>query len=881
MANQIKAPINYPVIAGGKIVAGGSVLFGQPNVKPDEDNPSTLKAVYLDAALTQPAQNPQGLSSDGVFDQSDTGILFGPENTVYSIVIKGANKKELSYIPEYDLSDSNAAATAQDAAAAAASSEANALSFKNLTEALYTDFTNRYFGAFSSDPSVDGSGNPPNEGSIYFNSTSNVFFTWTDGAWVNHFPSNPNGLLVTATGTTTPRTLGDRAADVINAIDEGAVSDGVTNNTESLEQMQAKNKNDAIELSKGGYVIDSDAKIEDVIYKGKGVFVTKNSPNIATSGLSSTLGLFNNGVIPERHLRRVAESASRGSTVKVMIIGDSLSTPYVGADATMDGSPDCLWGYLKRRIQRLNVNTQFEFINRAIGGRTFSSVNSSQFSSVPTNINWYTEDKPWIDYIVDESPDLVFISFGMNDRENIVIPQFNLMMQTLLSMANVPDIIFCTNMVPSRMSDSDNISSEKSNEGRDFAAGYVRHYAQVADFGLIDVNRHYHLIIDGTDVENTYMSKVADGAASIPYTAPSTALCSNFTFKLEMASLESGVLNDLNIENGERLRIQTAPEKGTNNPNSSSYIDIGTRGGFIAVEVNDNVDVGWNPNKYGTGVGGYGYTNYTTTAAAPSVGSQCDIYVTVKGANLIVSLNNEIILDVLIRRLGQVFRPKVFFKNASVNPSVNLTLYQGRYAKICHPLLTSSEIWEELENNGGNGLNHPNTKATVLIYGPIIDSTNLSIPPICVGSTNYPSTMGNRKIIGGNRAKGTLTLGALSDDSPLVDTLPAATSNNVVLVGAGNNIGETVLVPDSGAYVRHITTETEQGSLSESYVPATGTRKTRIKGQDVLNLIVPTADTFTGAQLVCFIGGSLVVKPVRVGSADSGGTGFRALIIAN
>lgn len=231
MANQIKAPINYPIIAGGKIVAGGSVLFGQPNVKPDEDNPSTLKAVYLDAALTQPAQNPQGLSSDGVFDQSDTGILFGSNDTVYSIVIKGANKKELSYIPEYDLSDANAAATAQDAAAAAASSESNALSFKNLTEALYTDFTNRYFGAFSSDPSVDDLGNPPNEGSIYFNSTSNVFFTWTDGAWVNHFPSNPNGLLITATGTTTPRTLGDRFADVVNVKDKGAALDGVTDDS--------------------------------------------------------------------------------------------------------------------------------------------------------------------------------------------------------------------------------------------------------------------------------------------------------------------------------------------------------------------------------------------------------------------------------------------------------------------------------------------------------------------------------------------------------------------------------------------------------------------------------------------------------------------------
>jgi len=226
MANQIKAPINYPIIAGGKIVSGGSVIFGQPNVKPDPDNPSTLKAVYLDAALKQQAENPQGISSDGVFDQSDTGILYGPENTVYSIVILGANKKQLSYIPEYDLSDANAAATAQSAAAQAESAASNAIAAKDLTEALYTDFTNRYFGSYSSDPSVDDLGNPPNEGSIYFNTVSDVFFTWNGSAWVNYFPSNPNGLMVTATGTTTPRSLADRWADVVNAMDFSSLASG-------------------------------------------------------------------------------------------------------------------------------------------------------------------------------------------------------------------------------------------------------------------------------------------------------------------------------------------------------------------------------------------------------------------------------------------------------------------------------------------------------------------------------------------------------------------------------------------------------------------------------------------------------------------------------
>ena len=264
MANQIKAPINYPIIAGGKIVSGGTVLFGQPNVKPDEDNPATLKAVYLDAGLTQQAENPQGISSDGVFDQADTGILYGSDNTVYSIVIRGANKKELSYIPEYDLNDANAAAAAQESASQAAASESNAIAAKNLTEALYTDFTNRYFGAYSADPSVDDLGNPPSEGSVYFNTVSDVFYTWDGSAWMDYFPSNPNGLMVTATGTTTTRSLAKRFSDEISPKDFGAICDGVANDTDAVRKVhELANITGASVVYKGitSIAIDADAQI--------------------------------------------------------------------------------------------------------------------------------------------------------------------------------------------------------------------------------------------------------------------------------------------------------------------------------------------------------------------------------------------------------------------------------------------------------------------------------------------------------------------------------------------------------------------------------------------------------------------------------------------
>lgn len=184
MADPIKAPITYPVIAGGKIVAGGSVVFGAANVKPDPENPATLKAIWLDNALTQQAQNPQGLDSNGVFDQSSNGLLYGEVADTYSVVVFDSNGSELSYIPVYDLSDANAAITAQEAATEAQTAEAGAISARNLVESLYSDFLIRYFGAYASDPATNDEGNPPEEGSLYWNSTTKVFRVYNQGSWV-------------------------------------------------------------------------------------------------------------------------------------------------------------------------------------------------------------------------------------------------------------------------------------------------------------------------------------------------------------------------------------------------------------------------------------------------------------------------------------------------------------------------------------------------------------------------------------------------------------------------------------------------------------------------------------------------------------------------
>lgn len=232
MSDILRAPINYGVAAGGQFVKGGSVVFGFENIRPDAANPATLKAIFLDDGLTLQATNPQGLSSDATFDQADNGVLFGDTGAKYSIIIYDSNDVELSYIPSYDLSDASASVTAQDAAndasasdvAAALSEVAAGLSEAN-TLALYTDFVNRYFGAFASDPTLDDEGNPPVDGSIYWNTVNKTFKAYDSGVW--YLPQDLGfGTAAYANVQTSPT---DTTADVVARNDAFGMGNGVAN----------------------------------------------------------------------------------------------------------------------------------------------------------------------------------------------------------------------------------------------------------------------------------------------------------------------------------------------------------------------------------------------------------------------------------------------------------------------------------------------------------------------------------------------------------------------------------------------------------------------------------------------------------------------------
>jgi hypothetical protein len=121
---------------------------------------------------------------------------------------------------QYTQSQAVAAKESEEAAEAAqAAAEAAA--------AQVEGFESLYLGAKDVPPALDNQGNPLQEGALYFNTIIQKMYVWDGTNWIT--ASNVTGFNETtdflATGTTEPRNLQDRFADVVNVKDFGLVAE--------------------------------------------------------------------------------------------------------------------------------------------------------------------------------------------------------------------------------------------------------------------------------------------------------------------------------------------------------------------------------------------------------------------------------------------------------------------------------------------------------------------------------------------------------------------------------------------------------------------------------------------------------------------------------
>jgi len=421
---------------------------------------------------------------------------------------------------------------------------------------------------------------------------------------------------------------------------------------------------------------------------------------------------------PDRHLIQFKTT----DTPKVVFMGDSLLT--LGA-ANALGRQGMLADIIARKLQAENPQKTITFVNRSIAGETYATAND-----VPITFpSWYTvTTDPWLDYISTEAPDLVVLSFGMNDAAAFSYFSFQQVIGKIRLFTKVPDIIVCTPMVPTTSPHANYVTYGTKDIGqvsRDWNAGYTRNYCRANHIGLIDINRAFGIIRDGRDICESYLEQIEtslDVSATGSYIATTDNECSDFRvdFTLEGTAGELEDMFDGTLSKTLAVKIDGGYfGYGRLVLTSLNNSNVATSNIWARVYLTDTVTIAGGDDGVDTGIA---IPTTNTTFIVERRGQRLTIRKTDS------SYNDELyVLDEMSIHGGE-FAPSVgWYEDAyAAGPVSTVSVAVGRYRKY-QPVLTNQEIWgtpaataATQQPYGGNGVNHPTSLGAMVVYSAVM-----------------------------------------------------------------------------------------------------------------------------------------------------------------
>ena len=383
-----------------------------------------------------------------------------------------------------------------------------------------------------------------------------------------------------------------------------------------------------------------------------------------------------------------ARLAKRGA--RVVLVGDSLSSFYNIDSVNFTGLFE---SHLRRRFMELNPSIQF--FNRAIGGMRYYDLGKPDpaLTSPSSGYPWYDNfTKRWMEYVKDTNPDVVVLAFGMNDGSgwsagNFQQDNFQTMMDDLRNLPSRPEIVFCTNILPS--TENPATSSDAAQSGRDAMAGWTRSYAKFMGFSYVDLHRRFRMLRDGVDpCVLHYARKTIQRVVTLPWDYTDLA-CDSYSARVTL-------IDPVVATSGIQFQL-------------SAYAN-----NFLSLKYNGSL---WETTVYTASNATVGaFCRHLAAGNAPTTDTKIHFILNGSVVTIFVDDNTEPVFSANVVRFGGVFVPKI-----GGSGSIKVDLMAGVMLPY-KASMTDADIYSPGSVDGGNDINHPTAKASSAIYGRVLDS---------------------------------------------------------------------------------------------------------------------------------------------------------------